>query len=203
MPEAPLVMVRQSCGVILRVSGSNKIYHPPLRTFSTLSKLTMHSKAASTGYILPLSLKHLGHTHYVFFWHQSMIKAEGANVIGWYITVCKRLRDLSDNPTFIEAERLPSYSRHPPELTRGAGEQKISGELSLCFCVHHQRHISINQRKGEELDTFHVLINTGALFRTAGEKQTYFLTCHLLYLNMHREITAHAHTLKNILNCKF
>jgi len=42
--------------------------------------------------------------------------------------------------------------------------------LSLCFCVHHQWDVSINQREGEELDTFHVLINTGALFRTAGEK---------------------------------
>jgi len=27
-----------------------------------------------------------------------------------------------------EAERLPSYSHHPPELTRGAGEEEISWE---------------------------------------------------------------------------
>lgn len=42
--------------------------------------------------------------------------------------------------------------------------------LSLGFCVHHQGDVSINQREGEELDTFNVLINTGALFGTAGEK---------------------------------
>ncbi len=70
--------------------------------------------------------------------------------------------------------------------------------LSLCFCVHHQRDVSFNQRKGEELDTFHVLINTGALFRTAGEKHVKLININILFnlllkLNMHREITAHAH----------